>query len=647
MEIEKNSLMLSEKMSILLGLHGKCSTKLFVVDGTAMEFEYKRCSSVVDAVLQMLSYKDTEDGNLIFDDPSSMPTLKEEETEIGLGDCELGMTSYSTSPQANKSVKENLKIRESELCVERENNLDLDYNICDTNALLPVGYLLSYCIPENVYSDIIIKGKPYTCLCERKFHNRNVFENHIDGNCLGKEGETRKKELQSKFRTIEGNQYQCIHQDCNQNFKSILSLNQHHQTDHLKDIVCPYKCDKCKKTFFLKVLLNSHCKETHFEDAKEVCKICGKDMKTPKKLRLHLKSHDEYKSSVDIPTQKDIELEAHDIANSRPGTLDVVEDAPNIFVKKKVKRKVKRTQPRVTLEPAKVQAPDIPERYPCGKKRYRPVGYYPEYSISKERYVEIISSGKPYICACQKQFVHRHTFERHLYGNCLGENGENKRQELHAKWKKDENGTFHCIFPGCSEKFKYNLSLYSHHQKEHLDGVECPFKCNQCDKSFFLRSLLNCHVKDTHEKRSSQNSQVCDICGKDVIRNQMKLHMMRHTGEKPFQCGYCEYRGLTNSAVLQHVKHVHEPHKFTLHFCDMCGKDCKTKAHLKEHILTHSDKRTFLCKICGKYLKNRNSFGRHMVRVHKISHRCSHCGVDYFTLQGLQIHMLKVHNITS
>ena len=335
MEIEKNSLMLSEKMSILLGLHGKCSTKLFVVDGTAMEFEYKRCSSVVDAVLQMLSYKDTEDGNLIFDDPSSMPTLKEEETEIGLGDCELGMTSYSTSPQANKSVQENLKIRESKLCVERENNLDLDYNICDTNALLPVGYLLSYCIPENVYSDIIIKGKPYTCLCERKFHNRNVFENHIDGNCLGKEGETRKKELQSKFRTIEGNQYQCIHQDCNQNFKSILSLNQHHQTDHLKDIVCPYKCDKCKKTFFLKVLLNSHCKETHFEDAKEVCKICGKDMKTPKKLRLHLKSHDEYKSSVDIPTQKDIELEAHNIVNSRPGTLDVVDDAPNIFVKKK------------------------------------------------------------------------------------------------------------------------------------------------------------------------------------------------------------------------------------------------------------------------------------------------------------------------
>jgi KRAB domain-containing zinc finger protein len=522
----------------------------------------------------------------------------------------------------------------------------LDYNICDTNSLLPLGYLSSYCIPENVYNDIIIKGKPYTCLCERKFRNRNVFENHIDGKCLGKEGESRKKELRSKFRTIEGNQYQCMHQDCNQNFKSIPSLNQHHQTDHLKDIVCPYKCAKCKQTFFLKVLLNSHCRKIHFEDVQEVCKICGQDMKTPMKLRLHLKSHNDYKSSVDTGTQKTLELETHDIASSRDATLDVV-DASNIFAGKKVKRTVKRKQPRVTLEPAKVQAPDIPERYPCGKKRYKPVGYYPEYSISKERYIDIISSGKPYICACQKQFVHRHTFERHLYGNCLGKNGENKRQELHAKWKKDENGTFHCIFPGCSEKFKYNLSLYSHHQKEHLNGVECPFKCNQCDKSFFLRSLLNCHVKDTHEKRSSQNSQVCDICGKDVIRNQMKLHMMRHTGEKPFQCGYCEYRGLTNSAVLQHVKHVHEPHKFTLHFCDMCGKDCKTKAHLKEHILTHSDKRTFLCKICGKYLKNRNSFGRHMVRVHKVSHRCTHCGVDYFTLQGLQIHLLKAHNITS
>ena len=644
-EEKENYVLMSEKMSIILGLNSSFATELYVVDDARMDMEYNRCSSVVDAVVQMLCYKDTDDTNLIFDEMSSVPQRKQEEIETRYVGYETNNSSFTTNDTFRHRSLDNTKEQKDLLNVEHAEHItnSLSDNLCYPNKCIPVGYSPRYCIPEPIYNDIILNGKPYTCKCDRKFNNRNIFESHLDGKCLGKDGEIRRKEQQPSYIKLEEHKLQCLSNECNQLFTSVSSLYRHHQKVHLKGMVCPYRCDKCEKTFFLKILLNTHYKEIHFEELKELCKICGEDMKTPRKLRLHLKSHNEMQSEgTDVPLP--IKQEAQDNVSVKVSLEN------NDKVGKKTfspKIKHKKTRVRVTLRPAKVQAPDIPERYPCGKKRYKPVGYYPEYSISKERYISIISSGKPYICACQKQFVHRHTFERHLYGHCLGENGENKRKELHAKWRKDDDGIFHCLFPGCTEKFKYNLSLYSHHQKEHLEGVECPFKCVQCDKSFFLRSLLNCHVKDTHEKRSSQNSQVCDICGKDVIRNQMKLHMMRHTGEKPFQCSYCEYRGLTNSAVLQHVKHVHEPHKFTLHFCDMCGKDCKTKAHLKEHMLTHSDIRTFLCKMCGKYLKNRNSFGRHMVRVHKISHRCSHCGVDYFTLQGLQIHLLKVHNITS
>ena len=274
---------------------------------------------------------------------------------------------------------------------------------------------------------------------------------------------------------------------------------------------------------------------------------------------------------------------------------------------------------------------------------FRPFGYYPEYCVSQEDYEETISNGSPYSCTqCQRQFIERRAFENHLNGKCLGVNTE----ELQAQFK-EENGMFHCLYPGCSAIVQKSGSkwavgpMYVHHQEYHLQGLELPFKCQQCDQSFFMQGLLGAHSRDVHK---SELRECCNICGKSVSAFKLKIHMRRHRGEKPFKCKYCDYRAVEIGIVNKHIKLVHETHNLIKHICDICAKEFKNKDDLKKHLFVHS-KPSFQCNICNKFMKHRNTYRRHMVVQHKVGHTCHLCGHVNFAISGLKLHQQKVHGI--
>ena len=176
------------------------------------------------------------------------------------------------------------------------------------------------------------------------------------------------------------------------------------------------------------------------------------------------------------------------------------------------------------------------------------------------------------------------------------------------------------------------------------------YTCPTCGNKFVSTPLLQRHFNEKHEIKVSNLK--CHMCGLALSnRKRLRLHMEKHTSDRSIQCDYCDKTFFGPETKKNHMLVYHRREKGLEekeYICEVCSKVCKSSTRLREHMEMHKDKpdARFKCEHCGKQLKQRNSYSRHLMGSHGIGHRCEACQKLFYSKEALLRHMRSEHGIT-
>uniref|UniRef100_A0AAQ4PJT2 C2H2-type domain-containing protein n=1 Tax=Gasterosteus aculeatus aculeatus TaxID=481459 RepID=A0AAQ4PJT2_GASAC len=167
-----------------------------------------------------------------------------------------------------------------------------------------------------------------------------------------------------------------------------------------------------------------------------------------------------------------------------------------------------------------------------------------------------------------------------------------------------------------------------------VHGMEKPFMCDLCGKTFFYNCQLQKHQQLVHDNKDQH--KVGSLSGRP-----RPTRAKQHSGDRPHVCSICQKGFLLMSQLKQHEL-LHsgvKPHK-----CEECSKEFRTPQNYHRHLLIHTGEKPYECVVCNRKFRQSNQLKSHMqIHTGVKLYTCEHCGQGFSDSRQLKKHQCDEH----